>query len=113
MGRSFDELAAAAKAGWSDDARRVYDAAVSAFDAEMDEREQLGAQLAAARKARGLTQTDLAMQLRCHQSFIARIESGQRRIDVVELVILARATGLDLAAVLAAIAREVPDGAGL
>jgi len=53
MGRSFDELAAAAKAGWSEDARRVYDAAVSAFDAEMGQRERLGAHLAAARKARG------------------------------------------------------------
>ena len=52
--------------------------------------ETLIAALVAARKARGLTQTDLAVRLRCHQSLIARIESGQRRIDVVELVILAR-----------------------
>ena len=75
--------------------------------------EVLIAALVAARKASGLTQTDLAVRLRCHQSLIARIESGQRRIDVVELVILARATGLDPAAVLAAIAREVPADAGL
>ncbi|KEO53551.1 hypothetical protein [Thioclava indica] len=32
---------------------------------------------------------------------IARIESGERRIDVVELVILARATGTSAAAILA------------
>ena len=43
--------------------------------------ETLIAALVAARKASGLTQTDLAVRLRCHQSLIARIESGQRRID--------------------------------
>ena len=75
--------------------------------------ETLIAALVAARKASGLTQTDLALRLRCHQSLIARIESGQRRIDVVELVILACATGLDLVAVFAVIVREVLDGAGL
>ena len=57
--------------------------------------EVLIAALVAARKASGLTQTDLALRLRCHQSLIARIESGQRRIDVVELVVLARAIGFD------------------
>lgn len=44
-----------------------------------------------ARKALGLSQADLATRLRCHQSFVARIETGQRRIDVVELILLARA----------------------
>lgn len=46
--------------------------------------------LIAARKAAGLTQADLAKRLKCHQSFVARVESGERRIDVVELVVLAR-----------------------
>ncbi|WBU64804.1 helix-turn-helix domain-containing protein [Paracoccus aerodenitrificans] len=32
--------------------------------------------------------------LKCHQSLVARIESGERRIDVVELVVLARAIGV-------------------
>lgn len=44
-----------------------------------------------ARKDAGLSQATLAERLRCHQSFVARIESGQRRIDVPELVILCRA----------------------
>ena len=58
--------------------------------------EALREAIIAARKAAGLTQAELAIKLRCHQSFVARIESGQRRIDVVELVVLARATQSDL-----------------
>lgn len=93
MGRSFDELAAAAKAGWSDDARRVYDAAVSAFDAEMDEREQLGAQLAAARKALGLTQPDLSALTGIQQAEISRIERGAGNPTAATLLRLADALG--------------------
>ena len=48
-----------------------------------------------ARIKAGLGQKDLADRLRCHQSLIARLESGQRRVDVVELVVLARAIGFD------------------
>lgn len=47
--------------------------------------------LIAARKAADLTQQELAQKLRCQQSKIARIESGQRRIDIVELIIWCRA----------------------
>lgn len=45
------------------------------------------------RQHAGLTQIELAEKLRCHQSLIARIESGERRIDVVELIVLTRAIG--------------------
>ncbi|GLP88223.1 helix-turn-helix domain-containing protein [Tritonibacter mobilis] len=48
-----------------------------------------------ARKSAGLGQDDLADRLKCHQSLVARLESGERRIDVVELVVLARAIGFD------------------
>jgi hypothetical protein len=60
MAKSFDDLATAAKEGWSDDARRVYKAASEQFTAELDERATLGAQIAAARKSRGLTQAALS-----------------------------------------------------
>jgi len=56
--------------------------------------EALREALIAARKAAGITQAELARTLRCHQSFVARIESGERRIDVIEMIVLARALGV-------------------
>jgi transcriptional regulator with XRE-family HTH domain len=47
------------------------------------------------RKAAGLTQADVAKKLRRFQSIVANIESGQRRIDVVEFLDLAEAIGFD------------------
>lgn len=49
------------------------------------------------REAAGLTQTDVAKALGEHQSFIARIESGQRRIDVIEYITLSEVIGFDAA----------------
>lgn len=57
--------------------------------------EALRAFLVERRKKAGLTQTDVAEKLGRHQSFIATVESGQRRIDVVELLDLAVAIGFD------------------
>ncbi|WP_457587227.1 helix-turn-helix domain-containing protein [Ensifer canadensis] len=49
------------------------------------------------RELAGLTQTDVAKALGEHQSFIARIESGQRRIDVIEYLTLSEVIGFDAA----------------
>ncbi len=38
-----------------------------------------------ARRAAGLTQAEVAAQLRRPQSFVSKCESGERRVDVVEL----------------------------
>ncbi len=46
-----------------------------------------------------MTQTELAENLGEYQSFIARLESGERRVDVIELIQLARALNFDAAAV--------------
>lgn len=63
-----------------------------------------------ARQAAGLTQASLAERLHCHQSLIARIESGERRIDVVELVVLARAIGVNPTSLMEHVeARTEPD----
>jgi ribosome-binding protein aMBF1 (putative translation factor) len=48
-----------------------------------------------ARIKAGLSQKELADKLRHHQSFVARVESGERRIDVVELIALSRAIGFN------------------
>ena len=47
------------------------------------------------RRQAGLTQTEVARKLGEHQSFIARVESGQRRIDLVEFLTLAEIIGFD------------------
>jgi transcriptional regulator with XRE-family HTH domain len=46
-----------------------------------------------ARNAAGLTQAEVARRLNRYQSFVATIEAGQRRIDLVEFLDLARAIG--------------------
>lgn len=48
-----------------------------------------------ARKERGITQTQLAEALGKPQSFIAKVENGERRLDVVEFVHLAQLIGLE------------------
>jgi transcriptional regulator with XRE-family HTH domain len=45
------------------------------------------------RKKAGLTQAQVAAKLRRYQSFVANLESGEGRIDAVELVELAEAIG--------------------
>ena len=49
----------------------------------------------AARKAAGLTQQAVALRLKRPQSFVAKYEGGERRLDVVEFVLIARALGAD------------------
>jgi transcriptional regulator with XRE-family HTH domain len=45
------------------------------------------------RQRAGLSQSELARKLNQHQSFIARIESGQRGVNVVEFLAIAEAIG--------------------
>lgn len=47
------------------------------------------------REAAGLTQTELAEKLGEYQSFVARLESGQRRVDVIEFLALAELLGFE------------------
>ncbi|WP_112908096.1 helix-turn-helix domain-containing protein [Rhizobium leguminosarum] len=58
------------------------------------------------REASGLTQTELADKLGEYQSFVARLESGQRRVDVIEFLELARILNFDPLDAVGRLARE-------
>ena len=47
------------------------------------------------RKFAGLTQVELVQKLQRPQSFVSKYERGERRIDVVEFLDIARAVKLD------------------
>lgn len=51
--------------------------------------------LARARKAKKLTQADVAERLGRPQSFVAKYEGGERRLDVVEFIEVAEALETD------------------
>lgn len=59
--------------------------------------------LVEARKAKGLTQAELAEALNKPQSFVAKYENGERRIDVVEFVDITAVLGVSTADLLARI----------
>ena len=53
------------------------------------------AQLRDARKAAGLTQTEVATRLRKTQSYVNKIETGERRMDLVQLLDFCTALEVD------------------
>jgi transcriptional regulator with XRE-family HTH domain len=55
----------------------------------------------AERKKAGIRQVQLAKKLKRSQTWIARLESGERRLDVVELLDLAEAIGFNAPATVA------------
>ena len=57
---------------------------------------ELIVRLKEARKTAGFTQLEVAERLKKPQSFISKIESGQRRIDVLELKEFAGLYGIDV-----------------
>ena len=58
------------------------------------------AKLVASRKERGLSQEGLARLLNRHQQFVSRYEIGERRLDIVEFVDIAKALNVDVQAAL-------------
>ena len=65
----------------------------------------LCAVLVGARKKLKLSQHDLAKKLKTSQTVVARIEIGERRVDVVEFLDIAAALKLDARAVVSELMR--------
>lgn len=51
--------------------------------------------LVAVRHKAGIRQQALAKKLRKPQSFVAKYEGGERRLDVIEFIVIAEALGAD------------------
>jgi transcriptional regulator with XRE-family HTH domain len=60
-----------------------------------------------ARDRANLTQEKLAKRLKRTQSFVAKYEGGERRLDVVEFVAVTRAIGADPIEILRALVRRI------
>ncbi len=69
-----------------------------------DERDRLARQLREvliqARKAKGLNQTELAAALKRTQTFVSNYERGERRLGIVDFVLIARTLGVEPAELL-------------
>jgi transcriptional regulator with XRE-family HTH domain len=73
---------------------------------ETEQYKIVGACLAAARRRANVTQQELATKLGKPQSFVSEYERGQRRVDVIELLVISRALGVDSLELFAEIARS-------
>jgi transcriptional regulator with XRE-family HTH domain len=62
--------------------------------------------MVSARDKAGLTQEKLAKRLGKPQSFVAKYEGGERRLDVIEFLWIARAIGTDPIRILRALMRR-------
>jgi transcriptional regulator with XRE-family HTH domain len=69
--------------------------------------------LVTARRDAGLRQVDLAARLGKPQSFVSKVERGERRLDIVELIVVLRAIGADEMAFLKTVVGAIPKKARL
>lgn len=67
----------------------------------------IGACLAAARRRANVTHQELATKLGKPQSFVSEYERIQRRVDIVELLVISQAIGVDSLEIFAEIAKSV------
>jgi transcriptional regulator with XRE-family HTH domain len=70
---------------WEHDLKSIRSPAQRSFIATLRE----------AREAAGLTQKEVAKKLKRPQSFVSAYESGDRKIDVLEFIRIARAVGME------------------
>jgi predicted transcriptional regulator len=67
----------------------------------------VGAALEAARRKAKLTQVELAARLGKPQSVVSGYETGKRRVDVIEFLLIVRTLGAEPIDIFAEIARSV------
>lgn len=72
-----------------------------------DEYNRFKRKLIEMRKGVGMTQSDLADALGKPQSYVSKYESGERRLDVVEFISIARALDRDPAVLIADLVQEI------
>lgn len=60
-----------------------------------------------AREQAGMTQTQLAAKLRQSQSFVSKLERGDRRVDIVQLRTICQSLGLRLQEFVERLEREL------
>ena len=73
-----------------------------------DEQGELLRLLREKRKGAGLSQTDLARRLGRSQSFVSKYESGELRLDLVELRLICRTLGTSLSSFVRQFEKRVP-----
>lgn len=74
-----------------------------------DSHRVLTAALVEARRSSGMTQQQVADRLGRPQSYVAKIEGSERRLDVIEFIEFARAIGAEPADLFARLLTAVPD----
>lgn len=64
--------------------------------------------LVAAREEAGLTQSGVSTKLGRPQSFVAKYEGGERRLDIIELIQVCTALGIDPHSILNNMQKKIP-----
>lgn len=62
-----------------------------------------------ARKQKGVTQVELAARLKRPQPFVSYFERGERRVDVIEFVAIARAIGVEPEELFTELLKRLPE----
>lgn len=78
----------------------------SVFSAEYDIFRQ---RMISARKKAKLTQAALAKSLKKPQSFVAKYENGERRLDVIEFLLVTRVIGINPCDILREVEQKLAD----
>ena len=62
--------------------------------------------LAEARRSAGLSQVELALRLARPQSWVSKVEGGERRLDIIELIEMCEALGQEPVRIVRALAKS-------